>query len=54
MTRERSWYTGLTCRRCGRRVVGKDSGFFCQPVGQRGRLLQGWAEHGSCREVGKR
>ncbi len=48
-----AWYVGLPCRYCGGRVVGKRDGFYCQPVSPRGRLLEPWARHGTCKEAVK-
>jgi hypothetical protein len=45
----RSWYVGLPCRRCGRKVVvTENTGYFCQPVQGR-KQGKPWAEHGGCR-----
>ena len=53
MRHPRAWYVGLDCRYCEFKVTGKKDGFYCQPVDPRGRRLEPWARHRSCKAAAK-
>jgi len=47
---ERTWYSGLRCLGCGRRViVGEDRGLFRTVLDGKGRIVRGEAVCGVCR-----
>jgi hypothetical protein len=52
MSKRRNPFRGLRCVHCGE-LVKQDSGRFSQPLDDRGRLLEPWAEHWECWEAKK-
>jgi hypothetical protein len=49
--RARSWWSGLDCLRCGRRVlVGEDRGLFRAVLDGKGRIVRAEAICGDCRD----
>ena len=53
MKQPRSWYSGLDCSGCGRRViVGEDRGLFRAVLDKRGRnVVRSEAVCGACRDA---
>jgi hypothetical protein len=50
--RPRSWWSGLLCSACGRRVlVGEDRGFYRCVLDARGRVTRSEAVCGDCRDA---